>query len=176
MLQEKVVIKEVVVVEGKSDSNKLKNLFNVETLETNGLSLSKRKIEEIKLIAKTKGIILFLDPDGPGEKIRKIIMEHVPEAYNCFIDKKDVLSNKKIGVAEASDEAIIYAFKNIQKFSKTHETLSWIEYLELGLDTKQKRLNLCAKLHISYCNNKQLHKRLNMLNLTYKQIEKIIKD
>lgn len=169
------IIKEVVVVEGKTDSDKLKKLFNVTTYETNGLSLSDKKLKEIKTIAQNRGIILFLDPDGPGEKIRKTIMSIVPEAYNCFISKNDIKKNsKKIGIAEAEDKAIINAFNKITKFSKNNQSLQWNEYLSLELDTKNKRLKLCAKLNISYCNHKQLFKRLNMLNKSYEEIFKLV--
>ena len=68
---EKEKISEIVIVEGKTDSNKLKSIFDVNTLETNGLALSKRKLNEIISISKERGIILFLDPDGPGEKNKK---------------------------------------------------------------------------------------------------------
>lgn len=174
--ENKKVIKEVVVVEGKTDTCKLKSIFDVQTIETNGLNLSKSKMNEIKRIAKTKGIILFLDPDGPGEKIRKKIMEEVPGAFNCFIKKDDIKRNsKKIGIAEANVEAIIKAFDNVKKFTNNNKSLEWNEYIDLNLDNKQKRQIICDKLKISCCNNKQLFKRLNMLDLSFEQIKEIIK-
>lgn len=173
---EKEKISEIVIVEGKTDSNKLKSIFNVNTLETNGLALSKRKLNEIISISKERGIILFLDPDGPGEKIRKKIMDHIPEAKQCFIKKSDIKKGKKIGVAEASVESIVNAFKNVSKFSKLNNSLSWNEYIDLDLSSKAIRAYLCSKLNISYCNNKQLFKRLNMLNLKFDDVKNIIKN
>lgn len=172
--ENKKIINEIVVVEGKTDTSKLKSIFDVNTIETNGLSLSKQKLKEIKKLSETKGIILFLDPDGPGEKIRKIIMNEVPEALNCFITKDDIKSKKKIGIAEASNESIIKAFENIKKFSNKTNSISWEEYIDLDFNSKSKRIFLCNKLRISYCNHKQLFKRLNMLNLTYYEIIKIL--
>lgn len=171
----KQVISQVVIVEGKTDSAKLKNLFDVETIETNGLNLTNKKLKEIKEIAKAKEIILFLDPDGPGEKIRKKIMEHIPEAYNCFVKKEDIKSNKKIGIAEASNESILNAFANIVKFNTKNESISWTEYLDLDLNSKKARLFMCNKLNISYCNHKQLFKRLNMLNINFNQAKELLK-
>ncbi len=170
-------IEEVVIVEGKTDTNKLKNLFDVDTIETHGLCLSKRKLSEIKTLSKTRGIILFLDPDGPGEKIRKTIMNEVPYAYNCFISKDDIdKKNKKIGIAEAMDESILKAFENIKMFNnKKSSSLSWSEYIDLDMNNKNSRNNLCKKLNISYCNHKQLYKRLNMLDLKYEDILDILK-
>ena len=173
-IKNKPTIKEVVVVEGKTDTSKLKSIFNVDTIETNGLSFNQKKIKEIISISKRKGIILFLDPDGPGEKIRKKIMEFLPEAKQCFIEKKDIKKGKKIGVAEATVESIIKAFQNITKFSKNNSSISWSDYLDLNLDSKEKRIFVCKKLNISYCNHKQLFKRLNMLNLNLKEVQEIL--
>lgn len=170
-MQSKKRIKEIVVVEGKTDTAKLKQLFDVNTIETNGLSLSQKTINDIKILSKENGLIFFLDPDGPGEKIRKKLIEHFPQSKNCFISKDDIAkTSKKIGVAEANNLAIIKAFENVVTFNTNNNSLSWEEYLNLDLDNVIKRKNLCSKLNISYCNNKQLFKRINMLNLTYSQI------
>ncbi|MDE5767330.1 MAG: ribonuclease M5 [Malacoplasma sp.] len=170
----KPVINEVVVVEGKSDTSKLKSIFTVDTIETNGLSISEKKIKEIISVSQKKGIILFLDPDGPGEKIRKKLTEIIPNTKQCFIEKKDIKKGKKIGVAEASVESIINAFKNITKFSKKNNSIDWKNYLELDLNSKRFRIFVCKKLNISYCNHKQLFKRLNMLNLSYDDVKKLL--
>ena len=64
------MIKEVIVVEGVNDTKRLKSFFGVDTIETHGLGLKKETIELIKKINDKRGVILFLDPDTPGEKIR----------------------------------------------------------------------------------------------------------
>lgn len=166
-------IKEVVVVEGKSDSAKLKSIFDVSTIETNGMALTKNKIEEIKKVANDVGVILFLDPDGPGEKIRKKLIQHIPNSYNCFINKNDIIGKrKKIGIAEASVESIVEAFKSIKKFNSDLSSITWSDYLKLDLDNKDKRIKVCKKLGISYCNHKQLFRRLNMLGITFNDLNK----
>lgn len=176
-MQTKKTIKELVVVEGKKDTAKLKKLFNVNTIETNGLSLSKKTIYDIKTFSKEKGLILFLDPDGPGEKIRKKLVELFPKSKNCFIDKSDIPKpSKKIGVAEATDESIVKAFSNVVTFELNNESISWLEYINLDLNSFDKRKKLCFMLNISYCNNKQLFKRLNMLNYTYNEVVDLIKE
>ena len=111
-------IKEIIVVEGKTDTNKLKSIFNVDTIETNGSEISNSTLELIKRVNKIRGVILFLDPDGPGEKIRKKIIEYVKDDIkNCFISKNDIKSTKKIGIAEADKNAIIKALDNVITFS-----------------------------------------------------------
>ena len=81
------VIKEVIVVEGKHDSATLKQYFKCDTVITNGLSLDEETLTYIKELNETRGVILFLDPDSPGNRIRHRINEAVPGCKNAFVDK-----------------------------------------------------------------------------------------
>lgn len=63
-------IKEIVIVEGKTDTALLKELFVVDTIETHGLALDKKTLDLIKEASKNRGIIILTDPDYPGKKIR----------------------------------------------------------------------------------------------------------
>jgi ribonuclease M5 len=119
----KPFIDALVVVEGKTDSQRLKSLFNVQTIETNGSSLNNKVINLIKHASLTKEIVLFLDPDGPGETIRKKLASQLNNFSQVFIKKSDMKSRKKIGVAEATDSAIVNAFKNIIKYDAHLNTL-----------------------------------------------------
>lgn len=125
MYNKKIKIAETIVVEGKTDSDRLKSIFDVQTIETKGTSLNKKTLDEIVSISKKNGIILFLDPDNTGEQIRKKIMELLPSAKNCFLKKSDMKSNsKKIGLAEAKTEAIIYALENACTFINDNISIS----------------------------------------------------
>ena len=166
----------VVVVEGKTDTEKLKSIFDVETIETNGSEISRETINLILAVAKTKKIYLFLDPDGPGEKIRKTINNELNSCINVFLKKEDMKKgSKKIGIAEAKTEAIVEAFKNAITFDKTINTITTEEFYDLTLDTKKKRQYLCDQLKISYCNQKTLYKRLNMMQLKANDIKEILR-
>jgi ribonuclease M5 len=99
-------IKEVVIVEGKTDTQKLKKIFDVQTFETNGSDINSNKIELLRIINEKTGIILFLDPDVTGKKIRSQILERIPTAKNAY------LSTDSRGVAEHKEIEIIEAFKN----------------------------------------------------------------
>ena len=79
------MIKEVIVVEGQNDTKRLKTFFDCETIETHGLGLNKETIEFIKQMQEKRGIILFLDPDSPGEKIRNRLNSEIPDLKNAFI-------------------------------------------------------------------------------------------
>lgn len=171
----KKIIKEVIVLEGKSDTNKIQKLFDVDTYETSGSALNKKKIDFIKKIANSKGIILFFDPDYAGEKIRNILIQEIPNCKNCFLDRNlsfKKTANKK-GVAEANDEAIIEAINKVATFDSKNKSLSWEEYLILDITSKKQRDVICNYLHIGPANNKQLFKRLNMLNIDFPTIKNI---
>ena len=71
-------IKEVIVVEGKDDVSALRKAVDADILITTGLGLTQSKIEEIRVLAERRGVIVFTDPDFPGGKIRHILKDKVP--------------------------------------------------------------------------------------------------
>ena len=170
------IIKQIIVVEGKTDTSKLQNLFdNIQTFETHGQQLNKKMINTLKQINSTRGIICFLDPDGPGKLIRQKIINSIPNCQHAFIDKKDMVAkSKKIGIAEATPEAIKEALKNVLTFIPNNESISWSQYLDLNLNNKLRRITICNHLKIDYYNHKQLFKILNYLNKNFLEIKIII--
>lgn len=174
----KKFIKEIVVVEGKSDTQKLQKLFHVKTIETNGSALTEQTINLIKAANAKNGVILFLDPDYQGKKIRNKIAQFLENFKECYISKNDMQKlSTKIGIAEANDLAIINAFKNyISKTKSNQQTIAWIDYLEFNLNTKQKRLAISNYLGIDYFNHKQLFNQLNLIGITKKDLERIINE
>lgn len=162
-------IKEVLVVEGKNDSKHIRSFFDVETIETHGLGLSKETIEFIKEINDSRGVILLLDPDSPGEKIRKRINDAIPNLKNAFLMKEDARTKKKVGVEHASKEVIEDALKNVITYINKEETLSLEDYYDLGLlgksDSVAKREKISKKYHLGKCNGKTLLKRINLIGL-----------
>ena len=165
----------IIVVEGKNDANKIKSIFkDANVLITNGSEISMDTILDIKKASIVDDVILCLDPDGPGEKIRRKIMEYVPEVHHVFAKKEKAISNnkKKVGIEHMSNEDIELMFSNIKK-TTNKGSLTFIDLYNLGfMSDKQKRIELCKKLNISYCNGKQLLKRLNMFGVTLEEIEK----
>ncbi|WRK53187.1 hypothetical protein SD457_24305 [Coprobacillaceae bacterium CR2/5/TPMF4] len=53
-------IKEIVVVEGKTDTALLKELFEVDTIETHGLALDDKTMALIKEASKKEGLLYLL--------------------------------------------------------------------------------------------------------------------
>ena len=106
-------IKEIIVVEGKDDTVAIKRAVNADTIETNGSAVNESCIEQVRLAQETRGVIIFTDPDFPGQKIRNIISEQVKGCKHAFLTKKEALpkSGRGIGVEHASPEAIRNALK-----------------------------------------------------------------
>lgn len=165
-------IKEIVVVEGKTDTQVLKQLFDVETIETHGLGLDDKTLEYIKEVNETRGVIVLTDPDYPGTKIRNMIKEVVPNCKHAFVNRKDAIGEKKLGIAEARKEAIIQALENVVSFKENSESISWEEFIDLDIiGHKDKRMKIYETFHLGYGNVKTLFKRLNMVGITKKDIE-----
>lgn len=169
-------IKEVIVVEGKSDTALLKSVLDVDTIETNGSRVSKKTLDLIKEAQKTRGIIILTDPDYPGMRIRHIVEEAVPGCKHAFIDRKDAIKHGKLGVAETPTEIVLKALEDVVSFEKERTSLTWEEFLDLDIiGHKEKRLEIYRVYHLGYGNVKTLFKRLNMLGITKEEIEEKLK-
>ncbi|OZM55855.1 ribonuclease M5 [Lottiidibacillus patelloidae] len=166
-------IKEIIVVEGRDDTVAIKRAVNADTIETNGSALSPSTIEQIRHAQEIRGVIVFTDPDYPGQKIRQQIREQVPGCKHAFIEKKDARpkSGKGIGVEHASPEIIKKALQNaMQEFIETVEEITYQDLIYFGLiagnKAKKRREKLGGILKIGYTNGKQLHKRLQMFQIS----------
>lgn len=173
---EKLKIQEAIVVEGKHDAIKIKEVVEGEVLITNGSHIASDFISLAKAIVKVKGLIIFTDPDSAGAAIRKKLADQIPEAKHAVLVEKQA----KIGVEHASKEAIIKALEHAQYLNATNiqESISLIEMLDLGLmggvGSASKRAKICNHLYLPKANAKQLHRYLGMLNITKKDIEMIL--
>ena len=105
-------MKETIVVEGKDDETLLKSIYEVDIIRTNGTHLSKETLEEIRAAHEDHGVIVFTDPDHPGEEIRRKINEAVPGVKNAFLTSKSRKKNL-VGVEHATKQEIEDALKQL---------------------------------------------------------------
>lgn len=175
-------IKEVIVVEGKSDTKKIKHAVDADTIETQGLALEKETLELIAHAQQTRGVIIFTDPDYPGETIRKWITAQVPGVKHAFIIPKEGTPKFKgtLGLEHASVETIRKALEGLYSVSdKKTETVSNQFLREMGLSggpkSKERRIQLGEKLRIGYTNGKQLQKRLSMFGISEEAVSEALK-
>ena len=172
-------INEVIVVDGKNDANKLKSILDCDVIETSGTHLSKQVIETLKVIQEKRGIIVFTDPDYPGEYIRKKINDAIPNVKHAFIQKEKAKTTKKVGVEHASKEDIEEALQHLLTYHENNEeTLSYVDYMDLGFvgfeNSAKLREEVGKVLFVGKCNAKTLFKRINMLGLNKEEVEKVI--
>jgi ribonuclease M5 len=171
-------IKEIIVVEGKDDTVAIQQAVHADTIETGGSALNKEKLERIRLAQERRGVIVFTDPDYPGERIRKLISQAVPGCKHAFLPRTKAVSKQgKYGVEHASPEDIRQALQAIktEEVQETEEQISWLELQEYGLvgqATSQKlRARIGEELGIGYCNGKQFYKRLIAFCINYEEFE-----
>lgn len=166
-------LREVIVVEGKDDTVAIKRAVDADTIETNGSAVNQATIEKIKRVQKTRGVIIFTDPDFPGEKIRKTIEQQVSGCKHAFLPKEAAIAKggKGLGVEHAHPDAIREALKDAHMMQETiMEEITQEDLITAGLiggeGAKERREWLGKLLKIGYTNGKQLHKRLMMFQIS----------
>ncbi|QWU16326.1 ribonuclease M5 [Paenibacillus sophorae] len=165
------MIKELIVVEGKSDTAAVKRAVDADTIETGGSAVDRRVIAKIALAVERRGVIILTDPDHAGERIRKIVSSKVPGCKHAFIPEEDATLKGDIGVENASPEAIRYALENVHtSFEGAPILIGMEDLMAAGMivhpKAAQRRMALGNILGIGYCNGKQLYKRLSMFGIT----------
>ncbi|GEK89516.1 ribonuclease M5 [Alkalibacterium putridalgicola] len=176
-------IKEIIVVEGKDDTKRLALAVDADTIETRGSAISPDILEQIALAQETRGVIVFTDPDGPGEKIRKIISMNVPGVKHAFITKDQGRHRKSVkaslGIEHASVEDIREALDQVvEERIDAEETVSQSFLIKEGLIGSDKaralREALGEELRIGYTNGKQLKKRLTMFGFSEEDVKEAL--
>ena len=174
-------MKEIIVVEGLHDSQKLQSIYpGLDCIVTNGSEISEETMELIRQGNEARGVILFLDPDFPGKKITNRILESVPGVQIAFLNKKDAISknHKKVGVEHASEESIKNALEHLFRPADAPMNLVTIrELFDLNLINQEmagkNRKTVCERLHLPFCNGKTFLKLINMLDISLSRIVEV---
>ena len=181
-LTEKRKIPEVIVVEGKDDTANLRRFYEVDTYETRGSAIDQDDLERIATLQELRGVIVFTDPDYNGERIRKIIMQEVPQAKHAFLNRGEAVPKSKtkgrsLGVEHASFEdlekalaGLVGSYEDEHFFDITKSDLMRLGLL-MGSDSRKRREYLGEALRIGYCNGKQLLKRLELFGVSLAEVE-----
>ena len=172
-------IQEVIVVEGRHDTARLKKWFDCDTIETGGTSLSDAVLAEIRIMQKERGVIIFTDPDAPGNMIRQRINAAVPGCLNAYVQKEDARTSRKVGVEHADEAAVREALEHLITMDENRaDTLGMQDMFALGLigadNSTDRRRKAARKLHIGYGRAKTMRRRLNALGLSKEQLQEIL--
>ncbi|WCF11003.1 ribonuclease M5 [Paenibacillus thiaminolyticus] len=171
-----MVIREVIVVEGKDDTVAIQRAVDADTIETGGSAVSEMTIRRIALAQERRGVIIFTDPDHAGERIRKMIAERVPGCKHAFLARHEAIAKGDLGVENASPEAIRAALGQVRTEMPSAEAeLVWADLVEAGLTIQigaaERRNRLGEILGIGYCNAKQLLKRCRIFQISREEFE-----
>lgn len=175
-------IKEVIVVEGKDDTKQVQRAVDADTFETNGSALSSADIQQLKKLQKSRGLIIFTDPDFNGERLRKMISQAIPGVKHAFIRRDQGIPTEahgSLGVEHASQRTILSALNSLYTEEEVTAPLFYRQDmvqadLISGPTARQRRERLGQILGIGYGNGKQMLKRLNLFRITRSQFERAV--
>lgn len=178
-------IREVIVVEGRADTEALRRAVVADTIETNGSALNEQTVAAIKQASETRGVIIFTDPDFNGERLRKLISKSVPEAKHAFLTKDEagrLIKHHSLGIEYATPETLRAALKSVytaETATVTSDiTLSDLRHLGLiaGRESAKRREHVAEKMGLGYVNGKQLMNRLTMFSIKKQTLLKVLKE
>lgn len=168
----------IIIVEGKSDTNRLHELDpNIITFQTSGLGLDDDKLAKLKQLSQDHQLIVFTDPDTPGEKIRAKISNYIPTVDHAFLPSHLAKSkdNTKVGVEHASLDDLKKSLSKVMHHANQPLDYTLEDLVRWGLiNNKQRRREFCTMLNISYGNNKKVVKQLNSFAIPRDTIETVL--
>lgn len=176
------MIKEVLVVEGRSDVARIRaSHIEADMITTDGLNLRPDTLKQIAIAYEKRGIIILTDPDSAGERIRKFLTERFPKARQAFIPRKDAIANNDLGVEQASPEAIRLALEKTRcAVFEPAETFTASDLQAAGLsgsaDAADRRAAVGAILGIGYGNAKQFLRRLNHYGISREEWDQALEE
>ncbi len=167
-------IKEVIVVEGRSDTRAVTRAVEAMTIETSGYGINEEVWRRLHWAEEHQGLIIFTDPDYMGEKIRQRLKEAFPRAKHAYIDREQGNKSGNIGVENASEQAILMALKKARpQIEDVHKIFSAEDLQQAGMlgdpRAAQRRRAVGTLLGIGYSNGKGLLKKLNGYGITRKE-------
>lgn len=157
----------VILVEGKYDKIKLGQIFDGTILTTDGFGIFKQKdkLDLLRRLAETRGLLVFTDSDGAGLVIRNYLKGAIPEGkiFHAYIpdlygkEKRKAKSSKegKLGVEGVPDDIIVKAVEQSGAMTgglPASGGIAKVDLFELGLSggagSAQKRKALLKELRL----------------------------
>lgn len=189
-------IKEAIIVEGRYDKIKLKNLVDTAIIETNGFRVfsDKEKQSLIRRIADTRGILVFTDSDSAGFVIRNFLRGTVDKSKikHCYIpqingkEKRKAHTSKEgfLGVEGVSDEVIIEAIRRSgatiigEEQENAGEDVTKADLYRLGLTGREnsEKLRKALLKHLGMPSYLTANAMLSAINCLYslEELRKIV--
>lgn len=175
------MLKEVLIVEGKSDTAAVKRALDAECIETGGFHFARRTLQNIAAAYKKRGIIILTDPDSAGENIRNFLAKKFPLAKHAYIPRDEATANDDVGVEQASPESIRRALSKVRTLEinprEEFTAAEMVAYkLAGGVDSSKLRDKVGAALGVGYGNVKTFVRRLNNYGVTRQEFMEALKN
>ena len=175
-------IDEVIVVEGNHDAARILAIFpQAHTLITQGAAISEATLTLLKRLNQTQGLILMLDPDYPGQRIRRIINDAVGETKHVFIPREACTDThkRKVGIEHASEATIRQALQaHVHTHQPAHVSVTPQDMVNLKLTgypgAKARREKVAKAFYLDEVNAKTLRKRLNMFAIDVASVKAVL--
>jgi ribonuclease M5 len=177
-----VKVKEVIVVEGYHDQQAIQRAVEADCLLSNGSAVSEAFLRQVERAAKERGVIIFTDPDTPGERIRRIVSRRVPGCKHAFLPRHEArAADGDLGIENASPESIRKALESVRtEWEGAEPEFAWAEMVEYGLtahpQAMERRQYIGERLGIGYGNAKSFWKKLNMLGVTRAEFAAVFRE
>ena len=157
-----IQLEQAIIVEGKYDKIKLSSIIDAVIIPTNGYGIFKdsEKIELIRMLARTKGIIILTDSDSAGFLIRRhiksiitegeIINVYIPDIFGKERRKAHSSAEGKLGVEGISTQKLLDAFKKAgvipNKKEKKGEKITKLDLYNDGFTGRENSAEMRALL------------------------------
>lgn len=185
-----VKIREAIVVEGRYDKNTLLQIVDAPVLETDGFGImkDKAKLELLRKVAQSRGLIIFTDADGAGFVIRNYLKSTIEPRYLKHAYTPDIFGKErrkrqpgkegKLGVEGMKPEVVLEALRRAGatiegETVKCTGQITKQDLMELGLsggaDSSFKRRALLKMLELP--EHMSSNAMLQALNLLYTREE-----
>ena len=174
-------IDEIIVVEGRDDTEVVKRAVDCETIETHGFGISKETWKKLDTAYERKGLIILTDPDHAGSGIRSRLIERYPESIEAFLPRSKASKSGDIGVENADpkdvEEALKKALSRGDKSGKSRkaeadssEQVTQKDFTAFGLSGREgsraRREKLAEVLGIGYGNSRAMLSRIKSFGIT----------
>ena len=173
------MLREVIVVEGKSDIARVTAAVDCDCIATEGYTLRPGVLAAIRAAYEKRGIIILTDPDGPGERIRRRLSALFPNAAHAFVPKDEAKTETDVGIEDASPASILRALSKAHTMEECpEERFTTADLVSAGLmgddHAARRRDAVGALLGIGYGNARQFLKRLNHFGITSAEWEEAL--
>jgi len=173
--------KQVIVVEGYHDEQKIKSIFpDVECIVTNGSEISQEILNLIYQTSFKKEVILFLDPDSPGKRITQKIIETKGNYKIAYLEKEKALNKTKtkVGIEHAKTKDILIALDQLMSIDYSAKNINRNDIYKRKIvdfpNSQNLRKLICKELNIPFSNGKTFLRYLNLINVKIERIDEII--